>query len=740
MARQQRPKRLTLLQKLVWGVAITWTVIWWTGMTAQWSLHAESGASEHVTRSYHSTDVEYYPASTLADAEHSTLAAFVQQAWAAVGGLATFDRLTCTAPPWSIIRSPYSSNKDEPGLGARPDATTATRASLLAPLLHAPPRELVTCAELRPLFNATPPPPSSHPGGAAFTLGPGLVPARGAWLEHVGSGYFRDVYLWRRAVGQGPAGVAGQPPLVELLAVKVPRLLPGTRCPLLPPERLGSTSGGGSSEHGWWQQQLLLRKKAKKSIMGGAVAQSHCGRALERHATEALVLTRPALRSSPLIVGDRGGCGAVLVAEFLPLGTLETALAGGSWPAVASEGGREPGEESYAAVLAHILGGSSSESGVGSIGGSSGSVGDLPRLPSGVVAAWALGAAAGLAALHGEGVAHADVRADQFLLRALLPKDVMPEAIPEADRRSGGSTGSETVVRHGHSGVGSGDARGGGSAWLGNELGSGLRAADWRRMAAAGGGLGVALNDLNRCRILKRRASPVVSLASRARAAIAGRRLHLPQEGLTSGDQARTMEEAGPGEEGLCAFTVAVARGKWRAPEELRGEPQGLPADVYSLGLVLWSLLGRRKPFARLGKSQARLAALAGARPPLPAAWCRDDGGDDVGGGSGGGNAISNVRGMLGSGGDIAPVNRSAGLGGFPTSVGAAPPTGVRGEVCALVKECWAADPAARPTAATVRDRLAAALARAGLQGAGGSSSSLTGRKGVWARVGGGRV
>lgn len=106
-----------------------------------------------------------------------------------------------------------------------------------------------------------------------------------------------------------------------------------------------------------------------------------------------------------------------------------------------------------------------------------------------------------------------------------------------------------------------------------------------------------------------------------------------------------------------CGFRISVSIGKWRSPEEHRGGPLSHKIDIFSMGLVFWSVLSGHLPFARLSNSQARQAILAGGRPPL--SQCRS------------------------------PL----------TSV-----------ICRIIRSCWASDPSKRPEASVVRRQIKTAM------------------------------
>ncbi len=72
------------------------------------------------------------------------------------------------------------------------------------------------------------------------------------------------------------------------------------------------------------------------------------------------------------------------------------------------------------------------------------------------------------------------------------------------------------------------------------------------------------------------------------------------------------------------AMTLAYA-----SPEQVRGEPAGVPSDVYSLGVVLYVLLTGRRPYPLSGASFETLArAIREQEPERPSAACRELRGD----------------------------------------------------------------------------------------------------------------
>ncbi|DAZ97565.1 TPA: hypothetical protein N0F65_005537 [Lagenidium giganteum] len=68
-----------------------------------------------------------------------------------------------------------------------------------------------------------------------------------------------------------------------------------------------------------------------------------------------------------------------------------------------------------------------------------------------------------------------------------------------------------------------------------------------------------------------------------------------------------------------CMFKTAVAKGKWRSPEEYENRDLDEKLDVYSISLVLWSLRSRVKPFPNYTKPQVYKKVPKGERPPVDA-------------------------------------------------------------------------------------------------------------------------
>jgi serine/threonine protein kinase len=57
---------------------------------------------------------------------------------------------------------------------------------------------------------------------------------------------------------------------------------------------------------------------------------------------------------------------------------------------------------------------------------------------------------------------------------------------------------------------------------------------------------------------------------------------------------------------------------RYMAPEVIRHESYSSNADVYSFGLVLWQIITREVPFAKLTPIQAAYAVAEGRRPIIP--------------------------------------------------------------------------------------------------------------------------
>jgi serine/threonine protein kinase len=56
----------------------------------------------------------------------------------------------------------------------------------------------------------------------------------------------------------------------------------------------------------------------------------------------------------------------------------------------------------------------------------------------------------------------------------------------------------------------------------------------------------------------------------------------------------------------------------WTAPEVIRGERYDERADVYSIGIVAWEVLTRRRPYEGFNFMNVTMSVLEGKRPPLP--------------------------------------------------------------------------------------------------------------------------
>ncbi len=95
-----------------------------------------------------------------------------------------------------------------------------------------------------------------------------------------------------------------------------------------------------------------------------------------------------------------------------------------------------------------------------------------------------------------------------------------------------------------------------------------------------------------------------------------------------------TRRESSPASSGHESFAMTKGIGTllWMAPELMKGQPYGLPVDVYrlhlertflpiSFGIILWEIWARALPFEDLSTVwQIRAAVEEGVRPRPPAA------------------------------------------------------------------------------------------------------------------------
>ena len=292
----------------------------------------------------------------------------------------------------------------------------------------------LTCQDIAPLLNTSYGPGVLVPANATSAIG------GSSRLELVGGGYFRDVYIWRwttAALSRRSRDEKDNDEEEKVFVIKVPKPL-ANACPLLGLRSAGTDAEDSTAAAAEWRRAA--------SRVG-----PRCVRAIERHLVEAVVLerlgsssgisksgsaiirkgghaaqyraiqggvssgragTNPGGGTRQLLVGLRGRCGAVLAAEWLPW-TLEDAITG----RLGAFGGLQPPE---------VAGGAGGGDGGGAIAGPAA----LPPLPGEAVAGWCRDAAASLALLHGAGVSHSDVRADQFLLRPEAKSPVDPPSQP----------------------------------------------------------------------------------------------------------------------------------------------------------------------------------------------------------------------------------------------------------------------------------------------------------------------
>lgn len=144
----------------------------------------------------------------------------------------------------------------------------------------------------------------------------------------------------------------------------------------------------------------------------------------------------------------------------------------------------------------------------------------------------------------------------------------------------------------------------------------------------------------------------------------------------------------------------------YMAPEVMRGEPYGVPADVFSLGIVLCVCFGFGFGFLSLFSSQPTPPQVSHEENTLshssllPSLFSNKTSSYEI------------FAGILTSAVVVGPTfNPRAGeayarkvADGFRRSLPDSLPPALK----ALIEACWAADPAARPTAAAVHEALVA--------------------------------
>ena len=77
-------------------------------------------------------------------------------------------------------------------------------------------------------------------------------------------------------------------------------------------------------------------------------------------------------------------------------------------------------------------------------------------------------------------------------------------------------------------------------------------------------------------------------------------------------DRSKSMTSAGMGSAHAAGITVA-----WTAPEVLQNVDKSFASDVFALGVTLWEIFERGKPFGRMPDMAAVNQLLNGARPAL---------------------------------------------------------------------------------------------------------------------------
>ena len=80
--------------------------------------------------------------------------------------------------------------------------------------------------------------------------------------------------------------------------------------------------------------------------------------------------------------------------------------------------------------------------------------------------------------------------------------------------------------------------------------------------------------------------------------------------------------DAGRADASVAAMTAGCGTPQWMAPEMLKAEPYGAPADVYAFAIVLFEILSRRCPYDDVpdlaGVALAMRVVHDGLRPSLP--------------------------------------------------------------------------------------------------------------------------
>jgi len=70
-----------------------------------------------------------------------------------------------------------------------------------------------------------------------------------------------------------------------------------------------------------------------------------------------------------------------------------------------------------------------------------------------------------------------------------------------------------------------------------------------------------------------------------------------------------------------CPFHLPLHQSVWQAPEEYKGKHLTAKIDVYSMGLVFWSLLSRKAPFQGMSNGKLAKYIALGGRPAFEVTW-----------------------------------------------------------------------------------------------------------------------